>query len=490
MARPGRLPNIVVILSDDQGCWALGCAGNPEIRTPNLDALARRGVRFENFFCASPVCSPARASLLTGRIPSSHGIHDWLRGGNMNREDDRAIEYLRGIPGYTDLLAQAGYVCGLSGKWHLGDSLRPQKSFSYWYVHQTGGSSYHHAPMIRNGVPYCEPGYLTDAITDGALEFLEQQRGKKSPYYLSVHFTAPHSPWVGEHPPHIVDSYADCPFKSCPDLPAHPWQTASAPRGSGPERREILKGYFAAVTAMDANIGRIVQWLDEAGQREDTVIFFLSDNGMNMGHHGIFGKGNGTFPLNMVEESVKVPAILCAPGRCKEGAVEHGLFCQADFLPTLCEYLELPLPEPQKLPGQSFAPLLRGQGMPGRDEVVVYDEYGPVRMVRDREWKYVHRYPYGPHELYRLTEDPAEEHNLVADLAARPVVETMKARLDRFFVTYADPARDGVREPVRGSGQLGWAGLAAEGRTAYAGPLPYVDAAGHPREENYQPPSW
>lgn len=484
-----RLPNIILVLTDDQGPWALGCAGNPEIRTPNLDWLAATGVRFENWFCTSPVCSPARASLLTGRIPSSHGIHDWLRGGNMTNENDRAIEYLAGIPGYTDLLAQAGYVCGLSGKWHMGDSLHPQKGFTYWYAHQTGGSNYHNAPMVRGGKPYTEPRYLTDAITDMALDFLEQQDGSNRPFYLGIHYTAPHSPWVNQHPQDLVQSYDSCQFESCPDVEPHPWQIASAPRGTGERRREILKGYFAAVTAMDANVGRVIEWLESRGQRENTLFLFLSDNGMNMGHHGIFGKGNGTFPLNMYEESVRVPAIVSAPGRCREGVVEPGLFSHYDLLPTLCEYLELPVPEADKLPGESFAPILRGQGLPGRTEVVVFEEYGPVRMIRDREWKYIHRYPYGPHELYLLSEDPGEEYNLVSDKAAARVIESMKARLDAFFVQYADPSRDGVREPVRGSGQLDLAGPAGQGRTAHFGSLPHIDAEGWPREEGYQPPS-
>ena len=114
--------NVLFILSDDQGVWAAGCYGNSEIRTPNIDRLAASGIRFENFFCATPVCSPARATLLTGRIPSQHGVHDWIRAGNVGPD---AIRYLEGELTYTDILARAGWSCGLSGKWHLGDSQIP-----------------------------------------------------------------------------------------------------------------------------------------------------------------------------------------------------------------------------------------------------------------------------------------------------------------------------------------------------------------------------
>ena len=147
-------PNILFILTDDQGAWALGAAGNREIITPHLDRLASEGAYFPNFFCASPVCSPARASILTGLPPSQHGIHDWIRSGNVPADrcpkpfmdDTQAIEYLAGLPTYPQILADNGYVCGISGKWHLGDSLRPQQGFGYWHVIPYGGSP---APGFR-----------------------------------------------------------------------------------------------------------------------------------------------------------------------------------------------------------------------------------------------------------------------------------------------------------------------------------------------------
>ena len=148
-------PNLLFLLSDDQGAWALGCAGNQEIQTPALDSIAENGMRFDDFYCVSPVCSPARASILSGTIPSVHGVQDWLRGGNLNMaefpelqgdplyaSEHTAIPYLQDMTCFTDVLAENGYVCALSGKWHLGDSIHPQHGFSRWFTIARGGCAY------------------------------------------------------------------------------------------------------------------------------------------------------------------------------------------------------------------------------------------------------------------------------------------------------------------------------------------------------------
>ena len=150
-----KRPNLLFVLTDDQGAWAMRCAGNSDIHTPNLDRLASQGMRFDNFFCASPVCSPARASILTGRIPSQHGVHDWIRSGSLDKQalgehashpyfasEDVPIQYLDGLVTYPDLLEEQGYTCALSGKWHLGDSIHPQHGFSHWYTIGRGGCLY------------------------------------------------------------------------------------------------------------------------------------------------------------------------------------------------------------------------------------------------------------------------------------------------------------------------------------------------------------
>ncbi len=489
-----RRPNIVFILADDQGAWALGSAGNPEVQTPNLDRIASAGIRFDNFFCASPVCSPARASILTGRIPSQHGVHDWLRKGNLNSErtpglgwgDDREIAYLKGMPATTEVLADHGYTCGISGKWHLGDSLQPQKGFSYWHIFPYGGGSYFNGYFIREGRIERDKRYLTDVITEGALAFLDAREGGEGPFYLSVHYTAPHSPWDRhEHPRELLALYDDCPFESCPEVSGgHPWQINSAPRGKGERRRELLAGYYAAITGLDRGVGQILAKLEAMGELDNTLLIFTSDNGMNMGHHGIWGKGNGTFPQNMYDTSVKVPMLMALPGRLPQGQVDEHLLSHYDLMPTLLDYLGLESAVPaDALPGRSFAPLLRGESLDDREHVVVFDEYGPVRMIRTREWKYVHRYPYGPHELYDLTRDPDEKRNLVDDVDLQDVVAAMKGRLETWCARYVDPALDGTKEPVTGKGQIDRAGTTGEGRRAYEDDWWYIDEDGRRRDD-------
>ena len=438
MPKSSDRPNVIFILTDDQGPWAAGCYGNREIRTPNLDRLAVTGTRFDNFFVAIPVCSPSRATFLTGRIPSQHGIHEYLRP-DLDAVD--APELLGAEVAYTDVLAANGYYCGLSGKWHMGSAFRPQHGLQFWYAHQKGGGDYNAAPMVRDGKGIIEDGYITDIITDEALGFLDRQEGDV-PFYLSVHYTAPHSPWTG-HPQDIVDSYDDCAFESCPQEPRHPWAISLTDRCLGD--RESLKGYFAAVTAMDANVGRILDRVDELGIAEDTLICFFSDNGFSCGHHGFWGKGNGTFPRNMYENSVKVPAIISHPGRIPAGATTDAMVSAYDFLPTLLDYLDLPLPAAQNLPGSSFLPVLLGEQEAHNEQVVIYDEYGPVRMIRTEDWKYIYRHAHGPDEMFDLTTDPDERVNLAYEDDHQDTRRELRSRLDEWFAQYVIPEKDGLR---------------------------------------------
>lgn len=474
-------PNILFILTDDQGAWAMRCAGNTDIHTPNLDRIASQGYRFENFFCASPVCSPARASLLTGRIPSAHGVQDWIRSGNLDRDglkkeiredpyylcEEKPIQYLEGMLTYTDVLKENGYTCALSGKWHLGDSMTPQHGFDKWFTIGRGGCYYNKADIVENGEISFENRYITNVITDKALSYLEEFRTQDNPFYLSVHYTAPHSPWEeDQHPGEYIEMYRDCGFTATPDLPVHPNQIPSAPSGTGEVRKSLLRGYYAAITAMDADVGRLLDKLEALGIVEDTIVMFMADNGMNMGHHGIWGKGNGTFPFNMYDTAVKVPFLVSWPGHYPSGVVCRRMCSQYDFFQTLLDMVGIRRQLPDGLPGRSFADVFDGNTEKA-GAVVVYDEYGPTRMIRTEEWKYICRSPYGPDELYHLSEDPEENNNLSADPEYATLINRMYIQLTRWFYTYADPAMDASREGVTGYGQLCRPGIYADRRNVF-----------------------
>jgi len=452
--------NVVFVLTDDQGIWAAGCYGNSEIRTPNIDRLANTGIRFDNFFITIPVCSASRACFLTGRIPSQHGVHDFLTG--KVDVGEHAAEFMTDETCYTDVMVANGWTCGLSGKWHLGHSTLPQHGFAHWFAHPHGAGQYRDQEMIRNGKMEVAPGYVTTVITDDALNFIDEHANDSAPFYLSVNYTAPHAPWSG-HPQDIVESYDNCAFESCPQEPTHPW--AIVPRNQDKSRpdeslqglsnnlgnRESLKGYFASVTAMDLELGRIIDKLEELGLREQTLIIFASDNGYSCGHHGFWGKGNGTNPVNMYENSIKVPFVASHPGVIPEGAVQPAMVASYDFMPTLLDYVGLPLPDTD-LPGESFLQALTNNSSLGRGEIVVYDEYGYCRMIRTERWKYVHRYPEGPNELWDLENDPDERENLIDREAHASLIKELRTQMEAWFSKHVDPDKDGITFDV-GAGQ-------------------------------------
>lgn len=479
-------PNIVFILSDDQGNWAMNCAGNEEIITPNLNRIADTGMKFDHFFCASPVCSPARLSLFTGKIPSCHGVIDWIADGHCAYEEldqdlkdnfkletpaweylwpkdqldnARAIRFLDGHRTFTDALAENGYTCGISGKWHMGDAGKPQAGFTWWRTLAMGGDNYKYPVVLKDGsFSLLRDQYITRYITDNALEFLEEQRGAEDPFYLSVHYTAPHAPWdKNQHEAQVYERYDGCPFRSVPDLPAHPW---AAQYESEEQRRAVrrrnLQGFYAAVTSMDECIGQILDKLEEMGIRENTLVIFTGDNGMNMGHHGFFGKGNGTCPMNMYDESVQVPFLISRPGHIPQGKSEGGMFSHLDIYRTLMDYLGIEESFNERMPGISFAPILRGGEMEGQARIVMADEYGPVRMIRTEKWKYIHRYLdwEGINELYDLENDPAEAHNLYGKPGFEQITETLRKELFAWYDRHGDEHYDASKIRCDGNGQI------------------------------------
>ena len=458
-----KRPNLVFILTDDHGAWALG-RETPEIITPNLDALTREGTYFTNFFCASPVCSPARCSLVTGRLPSAHGVHDWLLSGNADARalppamraafpaEKEAVDYLSGMTGCFDALHQAGYHMALVGKWHMGDSMRPRPGFEEWTALLRGGCLYKHADVYADGVPQFIDQYVTDYFSDRAVDYID--RHPQEPFLLCLHYTAPHTPWShDQHRADLLARYDGCAFESHPFQPVHPDQVAMEVGDTEERRQYLLKGYYAAITAVDEGVGRVTEALKRNGLWEDTVICFSGDNGMNLGQHGIWGKGNGTYPMNMYDTSVKVPFFVRGPG-IRRGAVVENLASHLDVLPTLCDYLGTELPE-GPLPGESFLRELE-EGLPPRDRsICILDEYGPVRMIRTRRYKLVHEGIRGGHQLFDLEKDPGETLNLYGSAEYAPIRADLRQRLEAHFARYTLSPYDGAKAAVTGSGQMG-----------------------------------
>lgn len=483
-AGPGtRPPNVLLLVTDDQGAWALPSL-MPELRTPTLDRLQREGRTFEQYFCASPVCSPARASMATGRMPSAHGIHDWLRPEALARTDAPRRpfdpDFLEGLPGADTLgamFSRHGYRCGMTGKWHLGSSDHPAEGFEYWYAHQLGGGPYYDAPIWQQadgtGVPSSpaqsgtEPGYLTDAITDRALDFLCGTADDRRPFFLQVNWTAPHDPWFdGNHPTDLLDLYADTDFPSVPEPAAHPWFVPENFPRAVADRHGALAGYCAALSGVDRSIEALLAQLERTGMLENTIVLFTSDNGFSCGHHGIWGKGNATAPLNLWEPSITVPLIVRWPGHVPAGTCDRTPTSATGLLETLAELTgTVPREDPLRA-GRSFAArLVGGRDAPGgartgegrsvdsADEpILIHDEYGANRMIRTDGWKLVLRRE-GPTELYRLEEDPGEERDLSRDPAHAARRRTLEDELTSWFGVHETVALSGWRTAVDGAGQ-------------------------------------
>ena len=459
-------PNVLFIMADDMGQWAAHTYGNPDIYTPNIDKLADEGVKFTNAFCNTPVCSASRSTYFTGRLPSQSGVHDWINGGNGCKDD--GIFYTRNEVTYTDILANNGYTCAMIGKYHLGDQQVMQHSFKHWFVHQKGGGDYNNPPMVENLQCVNVEGYITDIITDNTLSFLDDYHESNSsqPFYISVHYTAPHGPYVGSdgkadsmHPKEIVDRYSNSPFVNCPREPASPYQTHFEESKGCLNNTECFKGYYAAVTAMDLNIGRLLTALKLYDLEQGTLVVFTSDHGFNTGHHGLWGKGNAAYPLNMFETSLRIPMVWRHTGVIQPG-VEDSVVQVLDVAPTLLSYTSsAPFSHDRNAPGESFVDLLLDQSKRNsRKQRTIYGEYGQVRFARyNSSVKYITRLT-GHIELYDLTNDGNEKKNLLSPLMeSNSNNEALAGKLDRmlrlWFSYYEAPDVSGWTQAVTGTGQ-------------------------------------
>lgn len=430
--RPPRT-NVVMFMTDDHGAWAMGAYGCPEMHTPNLDALAAGGARFTRAYACTPVCSPSRMTWLTGRIPSVHGVQDWLRPEDSF--GDRTRHWLAGHPTYSEVLANNGYTLGMCGKWHMGNDARAQAGFSFWATIPGGGGPYRNVRFIENGEQSEPHDFKTDAVGEYACEFLDSVGDQ--PFYLLVPFYAPHTPFDYQ-PDTYRQPYEKAGFGCFPRDAPHAWQNPGLRRHHGDA--ESMRSYSALISGVDANVGRIVRKLEALGVRDNTLIVFTADQGWNAGHHGVWGKGNGTWPFNMYEESIRVPLLWNHPGRIARGSTIPQMVSSYDYLPSILDYLGVPHTRDAKAPGRSYAPLLRGAKHPWDNRL--YFEYSMVRGVRSESLKYVRRTREWPSELYDLERDPGEKNNLAGDPAYRHLQASLDSDLDQWFAQYGAPPQE------------------------------------------------
>jgi len=417
-------PNIVFILVDDQRADAMSCAGHPWIRTPEIDRLADEGVRFTSAFVATSLCSPSRASFLSGLYPHRHGVI-------ANEDRDLPSD----VPQLGTLLQAAGYETAYIGKWHMARWSTPRPGFDRW-VSFNGQGHYERNTFNVDGEWVLEQGYVTDVLTRYAIDFLDRDRDR--PFLLVLAHKAVHAPFVPA--PRHAALYEDAPIATPESTPE---ALAAQPDWGGrePERDSVAfqREYARTLAAVDESTGAILDRLRASGLLDDTVVVYASDNGFLAGEHGGLWDKRAAY-----DPSIRVPLLIRYPARVPQGATNDALALNIDLLPTLLELAGVPVPP--EVQGESLLPVL--DGAPGR-EAFLYEyfaEQGEVPTtlaVRSHRWKYV-TYPDQPElgaELYDLRADPGELANLAGESGFATVTDSLRAELDSLRAVTGYPAR-------------------------------------------------
>ncbi len=461
-----KQPNVVFILTDNHGAWTLGCYGNRDIRTPHIDRLAAEGMLFQRAMSSNPVCSPTRATYLTGLMPSQHGLHSFLDNKYMvGPEAYYTLSEFQTLPG---ILHSEGYVCGLSGKWHLGANMTPQDGFSYWITMVHGSTqNFYDDPIIQDGEIKKTPKYMTDLWTEHAVNFIEQNKDGEKPFFLYLPYNGPYclgplleEPARNRH----AEYYSDKFLPSFPRDTIHPWQYNNKAYHNN---LVSIRRVAAEVSAIDDGVGTVMETLKKHGIDDDTIVIFAGDQGWMGGQNGFFGMGDHTRPIAAHDLMMQVPLIIRHPQKVTPGQTDI-LVSNCDFLPSLLDHLGLQarIPATPKLSGRSFAKVLRGE--PIDWETAMYYEMESCRSVRTEDWKYVARKsPDGPSELYDMKNDPHERFNLFGQPQQANIQAALALQLNDFFEEYADPKYDiwkGGRSKAR---RL----VAPEGHPDYRPPL-------------------
>lgn len=439
-------PNIVFIMTDDHAAHAISAYGSRLNKTPNIDRLAKEGMKFENCFVTNSICTPSRAAILTGKYAHQNGVPVF---NHIDSSQPMLPKYLQA----------AGYHTGMIGKWHLGgnDAKRPDDGkpagFDYWNI-LPGQGAYFDPVMIEMGERKRLSGYTTDVITDLAMGFIEK-RPKDKPFFLMYHHKAPHRPWQPAEkyrkqfenydppiPATFDDDYkgkSDAARQSTMHIDADLNETdtkGKPPAGlTGAELkrwkfRRYMQDYLACVQSVDDNIGRFLDFLDKNGLAENTMVIYTSDQGFFLGEHNFYDK------RFMYEESLRMPFLIRWPSKIKAGSVSKGMILNVDFAPMMLAAAGAKVPADMQ--GRSFLPLLAGQTPKGWRRSMYYRYYHPGHHnvaahygVRTDRYKLIYFNKLNQWELYDLQKDPTEMKNVYNDPAYQKIVAQLKKELER-----------------------------------------------------------
>ena len=448
-------PNILLIVSDNQSHSLLGSYGNPVIRTPHIDRLASSGILFNKAFAVNGVCSPTRATLLTGLMPSQTGIHVALPT-DTNLPDWSGIEEFRSLP---QTLSEAGYQTALIGKYHLGMPQKPQIGFQHWVTFPSGHTTtFYDQMVIDNGKTYRVSEHLTDFWTNKAVEYLRQVK-QDEPFFLYLSYNGPYNlpPTVTMEPRNRHAAYYAENVPPMPQESIHPYLRNWAQGGRGPSSFMVKEGTTAwtaiealnnktaminagSETAMvDDGVGLVVQTLEELGLDRNTLVIYTSDQGASYGHNGLFGNTSWSFPFTVQNINMQIPLIISHPGQVPAGRKSDHIINQYDIFPTLLDYVGMGKKEIKNSPGKSFKALLKGMEIDDWGDAAFF-EFVTVRVIRTDKWKYMKRLDdEEPHTLYDLEKDPDEKNNLIDDQAYNDIRHSLDRRLTVFFQKYSDP---------------------------------------------------
>ncbi|AWB67538.1 N-acetylgalactosamine 6-sulfate sulfatase [Saccharobesus litoralis] len=457
-------PNILFIYTDDQAPWAMGAAGNNQAFTPNMDKLAKQGMRLPNAYTTTPVCSPSRAGLMTSRYGYELGIDDWInthygKFGLNPLEPELGLD--PNLETWPEVLQRAGYYTGLIGKWHLGitDQHHPtQQGYSEFNGFRSGGTTPQNPKLEIAGQEVKEQGLTADVLTQYAIKFLNENKDRK--FALSLHYRAPHTRWLPVAPED------EAPYKNLDLTIPNP----DYPNLDVKRVKRYMAEYLSSVRSVDRNLGLILQQLDTLGLSDNTLVIFTSDHGYNMGHNGIWHKGNGHWILkdkvaakshnlpadqrpNMYDNSIKVPTIVRWPNKIAANSVNLSSVSNLDWFPTLVAAANTQASQQTIIRGNNVLPVLTGKkALSSSDYYAAYttkhQSISGMRMYSDGQYKLVKDYiNKGRDEFYDLGNDPQESTNLINtnnpklqviinrfdDVIFEKMLATQDPLLDQFF---------------------------------------------------------